>query len=454
MMNKFLKITGLLLVNLIFTTGVSHAQGIDFKDVGFEEALHQADSQNKLIFIDFYTDWCGPCKALARGPFMDKKLGDFYNQNFINLKLNAEKGGIKAARKYRVNSYPTLLFVNAQGEIVYKVTGSRNVESLLASGKEALASTQSETSLLNLQKRFLEKQNDEAFLKTYIHKMKEYGASPVEGIEAWLKVQTEIKEDDVDMMEFLMNNQKYLVASGKAEEILNTNYNEYMDIATRAEESTLDNMKFRMAENTKSIAYQKQDAEMMRIFITAWKKLPEKKNFLGGKMKTGNLTDYELDYLLMKKDIKQFKSKAQIYLDSIVSAKSLAQLRADDNAIYEEYKENRYSPSIMGDATLKNLKQGKEAREQIRAIAKTAGSYLKHCKKANEYKQLHAWIDYAAKLVPEDFTMDHLKAEAFYKQGKAEQAIICMEKVLTKLPKNSRNRGFLQKRLNEMKSQN
>lgn len=437
---------------LFFLTGnLVMSQGVDFQHIKYEEALKEAGKQNKLIFIDFYTDWCGPCKALAKGAFLNKELGEYYNQNFINLKLNAEKEGRSAAKKYGVKAYPSLIFVDDKGNIVYKITGSRDVASLIQSGKEALNSVNSELSLENLKKQFSTKHNDEKFLKLYYQKMIEYGLSPVEGLEAWLKVQTEIKEADVDMMEFLLKHQKYLLVGGKAEQILQENYDEYWNIATREEERILKSFKFRLITNTQQYAYQTKSPEMMRLFITNWKQLPDKESLSEGGVKYGNLTDYELEYLLLAKDFTAYKKLAEAYIDSLISAKSLEQIRLEDKAIYEDYKATKYAPSIMGNATLKKLEQGKEAGSQQQAILKTAYYYLSHCEKSKEYKRLLKWIDYGSQLIPDDFQMDNLRATVLYKQGKSKVAIKYKEAALAKLSEKDKHRSILQVQLEKMK---
>ena len=64
---------------------------INFREGGFAEALEAAKSENKLVFMDCYTSWCGPCKALAKDIFTRKDVGDFFNANFINVKYDMEK---------------------------------------------------------------------------------------------------------------------------------------------------------------------------------------------------------------------------------------------------------------------------------------------------------------------------------------------------------------------------
>lgn len=64
----------------------------NFRNITVDEAIELSKKENKLIFIDFYTDWCGPCKMMAKNVFPQKHVGDYFNANFICLKLNAEKG--------------------------------------------------------------------------------------------------------------------------------------------------------------------------------------------------------------------------------------------------------------------------------------------------------------------------------------------------------------------------
>ncbi len=60
----------------------------DFRHISFDEALTAAKQENKLIFIDFYTTWCGPCKMMSNKVFPQKNVGDFMNAKFIPLKMD------------------------------------------------------------------------------------------------------------------------------------------------------------------------------------------------------------------------------------------------------------------------------------------------------------------------------------------------------------------------------
>lgn len=116
-----------------------HAQksSISFFNGSWPEALTQARLENKLIFVDAYTSWCGPCKLMSSKVFTDKKVGKFYNDNFINIKLDVEKGeGIDFGDTYNIKSVPALLYVNAEGKIVREYSGYQAPSCFLATGKK------------------------------------------------------------------------------------------------------------------------------------------------------------------------------------------------------------------------------------------------------------------------------------------------------------------------------
>lgn len=89
-----------------------------------QPALEKAETTGKLIFLDFYTDWCLPCKIMDENVFPDSVLGAFMNEEFINLKINAEYGnGANLAFLYQVKEFPTLLFLDEKGRELMRREG-------------------------------------------------------------------------------------------------------------------------------------------------------------------------------------------------------------------------------------------------------------------------------------------------------------------------------------------
>lgn len=75
----------------VLAMGSIYAQGIEFFHGTYEEALQKARAEGKQIFVDVYTSWCGPCKMMAKNVFTRQEVGDYYNNKFVCLKLDAEK---------------------------------------------------------------------------------------------------------------------------------------------------------------------------------------------------------------------------------------------------------------------------------------------------------------------------------------------------------------------------
>lgn len=108
-------------------------KGIQFADLSLEEAKALAKKKKKIIFIDAYASWCGPCKMLDRNTFSDASVGTYFNDKFINLKIDCEKhpDGRKVASTYSVSAYPTLIWIDADGNLVKKEVGYKTPEQLL-----------------------------------------------------------------------------------------------------------------------------------------------------------------------------------------------------------------------------------------------------------------------------------------------------------------------------------
>lgn len=132
----------------------SQETGIRFSnDSLLSQALIRSKSEGKLVFIDCFTSWCGPCKRLAKEIFPQKEVGDFYNSHFINLSFDMEKGeGKKICAKYGVQAFPTLLFLNAEGETVHIGIGAGDASMLIELGKIAIDDTRNLQSILKKMK--------------------------------------------------------------------------------------------------------------------------------------------------------------------------------------------------------------------------------------------------------------------------------------------------------------
>jgi len=115
----------IIFIIMLFSISFSlKAEEIKFETGKFKEVLAKAKSENKILMIDFYTDWCKWCVELDKKVYTDKDVADFANAKQINWKVDAEKGeGIDLAKKYAVNGFPTIVFVDGSGDEVDRIVG-------------------------------------------------------------------------------------------------------------------------------------------------------------------------------------------------------------------------------------------------------------------------------------------------------------------------------------------
>ena len=198
------------------------SQGIEFEHGTLAEAFAKAKKENKLVFVDTYTEWCGPCKRLSKEVFPQKKVGDYFNPRFVSVKIDAEKGeGIEYAKKYQIKSYPTLMFLNANGDVMYRISGFTNADGLINDAKIAVDPSRQ---LAALQKRYDEGERDLDFLmqlcaelgkKRMMDEIYEIGAAYTKSIEVeqlydpkvfkMVTWSTKLKFED-EAYQFILNN--------------------------------------------------------------------------------------------------------------------------------------------------------------------------------------------------------------------------------------------------------
>lgn len=135
-----------LFVMVMLLTGMilgaqAQEQGIRFEQTKeWKKILKQAKKEKKIIFIDCYTSWCGPCKMLSANVFTREDVGNQFNKDFVNVKFDMEKDadGVILKDKFEVKAFPTLVFVDPNTQqVVHRMVGAGSAEWLMAGGKLA-----------------------------------------------------------------------------------------------------------------------------------------------------------------------------------------------------------------------------------------------------------------------------------------------------------------------------
>jgi thiol:disulfide interchange protein len=140
---------------LFLTIGTLALQAQEIKWMTLDEALAKQKKTPKPIFMDVYTDWCGPCKMLDKNTFHDVAVVDYISKNYYAVKFNAEGNssityqgvtytnlGYDATRKgrnsahdftrlLRVQGYPSMYVIDKKGNLQPALVGYRTPEELL-----------------------------------------------------------------------------------------------------------------------------------------------------------------------------------------------------------------------------------------------------------------------------------------------------------------------------------
>lgn len=164
------KLTTLLFALLAVCLGMqAHTgeKGMAFEPEGtlFKDAVAKAKQTNKLVFLDCYTSWCGPCKMMSNTVFPQEKVGAYMNPRFVNIKIDMEKGeGVELAKRLQISAYPTFIIFNGDGNEIGRFLGGCDADAFIKKVEQASTDNTS----AEMDKRFADGERDPEFLTEYL----------------------------------------------------------------------------------------------------------------------------------------------------------------------------------------------------------------------------------------------------------------------------------------------
>ena len=141
----------------------------NFRKLTLNEACERAKAEGKMVFVDLYTSWCGPCKMMAADVFPNVQLGEFMNERFVCVKYDtgAEDDGKALAQKFNVQAYPTFLLLNTDQGLENQIVGA----TLDPLEFKKMVTEAMSASLANLGKQYAGGNREASFLNHYLQEL-------------------------------------------------------------------------------------------------------------------------------------------------------------------------------------------------------------------------------------------------------------------------------------------
>jgi thioredoxin-related protein len=260
-----------IVFGLLFVPVFLMAQGIQFEKSNFATALNKAKNEKKVLFIDGYAVWCGPCKRMDQEVFPLKEVGDYFAQNLVALKVDVERGeGPEIKRKYGINGLPGYVFLDGDGNVVYRESGSMPAPNFLKAAQTAVAFSKDPLCIGRLALRYDTEKNDESFLKLYLDKLKESNsANYVDVLDQYLKIQKSIAPSSKEMIQMLFDHQNELVFGGEADRIIRENFGTeaWKQYVRKDIREMFQKLPQRMTERTTNYAIDKKDSTILELTL-------------------------------------------------------------------------------------------------------------------------------------------------------------------------------------------
>lgn len=315
-----------------WTVNQTFSQGINFRQDDWQNVVLQAKAQKKLIFVDIYTTWCGPCKEMDKKTFTDPSVGDKFNARFINYKIDAEKGfGINLAKRYNVTSYPTCLFIDANENPVYKQEGLLRVPDLLKEADMVLNNQANSKPLWTLDKLYNDGRRDSEFLNEYIAVRSLYlNIDNRDLVEEYVKSLTPIQYSADKTLRIIVNNGFKIDGNAfdlllKFREKAESLFEGGVEKVNRAFSQSINEVFDVALKGKNQVLFDKALAANLKV-------LPNTADRVNDKNKLG--------FYLAIKDVNKFSEAAEQYLDQYVMFVQIESIRKQDLWEYEKIMQN------------------------------------------------------------------------------------------------------------------
>lgn len=411
------------------------AQGIQFREGSWKEILEIAKKENKLVFVDNYTSWCGPCKKMVSEIFPLKEVGDFYNANFICYKLDCEKGdGVEVSKTYQIMSFPTYLYVDGNGKLFYRSGSYMPAEKFIAEGKIALEEFADKRTIEEWEALYSRKKNNASFVKGYIAKRNRAKLDNADILDQYVIIEKEKNLMDTTFLKELLAYENKLNAGGACADFIMKNWDLIREMTGMQDQKMAEILGHSMGSYTYRRAVKEKNEERFNNYLKVMA-------FLNGKLEV-NVANEEV------------KSRSGYYaaIDDRTRFEKLAEKHAD--ILFEEEKgclkrdKEKYMQFLQG--LIKDASRfASQTPEQLAFTIQFAGINESAslafnfrdlasnvARLSDDQKLLNKAMTWALEAITlfGNFTCYETLAEVLYKMGYQKEALGQIEKALNKMP--------------------
>ncbi|WP_439185551.1 thioredoxin family protein [Carboxylicivirga taeanensis] len=417
------------------------AQGISFESGTLKEALAKVKAENKLLFIDGYAVWCGPCKHMAKTVFMEEEVGNYFDEHLVALKVDVERGeGPMIKRKYGIQGLPGYVFLDGEGNVVYRFSAAMPTELFMKEVKLAIEYSKDPNSVGRLAERYNTEKEDEHFLKMYLGKLKESKSTNYTHIlEQYLSVQKSIDESSKEMVVLLSDHYEEIIFGGMADEIIQRNFGSeaWKQYIRKDIREAFQNLPKSMIEKTTDYAIAKKDTSILELALAR-----------------------AADAGIKVDDNQRKRTYTFFYEKAGMGEKYKALVRDNNEAFIQSVDVERLRNGYLnvmkrkaeGDTqALASIPHSVRASQQISAMVYC---YAKFARTEQEKKDVRRWMKVAYDIIPGDAAITRQYATLLYvMDGDKEEAIKLMEEAYQYSLENENKRNVsIKKDLELMKA--
>lgn len=398
----------------LFFPIVSFASGIKFYEGSWNQVLAEAQKQNKTIFIDIYTTWCGPCKQMSNNVFTNDRVGERYNTTFINYKIDAEKGeGIELAKKFAITAYPTYLFVSPEGELIYRSLGSMPVEKFLGEADKATEFAKIFSPIAVMDRSYAAGKRTPEFLYEYLKRKNMTNSDNSLLTEEYIKSINESEYKTEKVLAVIAPNVNSI--DSKAFEILVSSLSRFMYLTNQQQKAVLQGISKAKIQTLRK-AIEKKDKYLLEKLIDVVRETSYSAN--GAKVEE---RQFRMDYAKATRDGENFKKIATTEAP-ILMAKTAKDLELETQKLYAALKEKNLdenSPQYL--MMHESLKDGAKKATAFQ-LNEYAWGYVQMIDNRRDLEEALKWSARAVELIDSPANLDTY-ANLQYKIGDKKSAL-------------------------------